>query len=362
MALCVHRASTTAPAWVYTLFLLLPLTRPEGIVFAVAGVLLYWRARGTAPKRFGWFAASVSLGVLYFIARWRYFHTFLPNPYYFKLAPTSWTTLRDYFLYNFGESKGYFLTLILIVLLARKSYTRIYALAGFLLLLLLYAPHGMHMNYADRFYFQVCFPILLFFLIAEDVAAAARTACIVAAVCLFSMEIGYLRKDLKYFPYLRQSNLNLGHRLAPFAEGHTLFTGDAGAIPYYSNWFTYDIFGLGTNRIARSGVTLALMQQEHPDLIFVESALPGPGVLNEVTSPGEGNVWTAPLEYLRQSGQYNYVGDSDFEGEYLVAFLRKDTPHYAEIVAALQQNAALSAKTHLSIKDLLLQRYVPWAN
>ena len=30
--------------------------------------------------------------------------------------------------------------------------------------------------------------------------------------------------------------------------------------------------------------------------------------------------------YIRQSGQYNYVADSDFQGEYLVEFLRKDTP------------------------------------
>jgi arabinofuranosyltransferase len=360
MALCAHRASTTSPAWVYTVFLLLPLTRPEGIVFACAGVLLYWRGRGTAPKRLPWFAASFSLGLLYFIARWRFFHHLLPNPSYVKLAPERWSAVASQVLYNFSESKGYFLLLFLVALVARKPCTRIFAIAGLALLLLLYAPHAMHMNYADRFYFQVAFPILLFFLIAEDVHRIAPTASIVVLVGLFAASIDELRPRLVYFPALIQSNLELGRGLAPFASNHTLFTGDAGAIPYYSNWISYDPFGLATYSIARAGVTLPLMRQLHPDLIFIESEDPGPGVLQQLTSAGEGPVWVAPLTYIRQSGEYDYVGDSDFRGEYLVEFLRKDTPQYAQIAAVLRQNTASSAGSRITLHDLLLQKYVPW--
>ena len=219
----------------------------------------------------------------------------------------------------------------------------------------------MHMNYADRFYFQVAFPILLFALIAEDLPRMAGTAFIFVLVGVFAISIDELRPRLVYFPSLIPSNLELGRKLAPFAANHTLFTGDAGAIPYYSNWLSYDPFGLATYRIAHEGMTLSLMQQLHPDLIFIESEDPGPGVLQQLASPGEGRLWIAPLTYISQSGEYNYVGESDFRGEYLVEFLRKDTPQYAEIAKVLQENTALSANTHISLRDLLLQKYVPWS-
>ena len=149
----------------------------------------------------------------------------------------------------------------------------------------------MLMNYADRFYFQVTFPILLFFLIAEEVARAARIACILAAILVFAVNPYYLREELRYYPYLRNANVDLGKRLAPYAANHTLFTGDAGAIPYYSNWFTYDFFGLGTNQIAREGVTLTFMQQHHPDLILIESPLPDAGLLTG-PPPGPSSMWS----------------------------------------------------------------------
>jgi arabinofuranosyltransferase len=361
MALAAHRASTTSPAWVYTLFLLLPLTRPEGIVFACTGVVLFWYLRGYAPKRLSWFAAALALGLLYFAARWRYFHHAFPNPYYIKLSTPSLGGLRDSLIFNLTASKGYFLVLILVPLLARKLSTRCFALSGLLLLLLLFAPHVMQMNYADRFYFQVTFPILLFFLIAEDLTQIARTAVVLAAICLFATSTGFLRQELKYFPYLIQSDLDLGRKLAPFAQNHTLFTGDAGSIPYYSGWVTYDAFGLATYTIARNGTSLPLMQQLHPDLILIESEDPGPGLLQQLSSPGEGPAWNVPLEYIHQSGEYDYIGESDFQGEYLVEFLRRDTPQYSEIAGALRQNAETSARTRLSIKDLLLQKYVPWS-
>jgi arabinofuranosyltransferase len=361
LAICVHRGPTVSAPYVYALALLLPLTRPEGIVFAFMGVLLFWRHRGDAPKQLPWLIAAVAAGLLYFLVRWHYFGHLLPNPYYSKVAQTTFNTIRDSLLYNFSQSNGYFLTLILLTLLAQKLYTRIFALAGILVLLLLYGTHLMLMNYADRFYFQVTFPILLFFLIAEDVASSARIACILAAVFLVALTPYYLREELHYYPSLRASNVDLGKRLAPFAANHTLFTGDAGAIPYYANWFTYDFFGLGTNRIAREGVTLAFMQQHHPDLILIESPLPDAGLLTG-PPPSRTTLWSGEILYLRQSNEYEYAGATDFQGFYLAEFLRKDTPQRDEILAALKQNTETSAQTHLSLKDLLLQRYVPWSN
>lgn len=356
MAICVHRAPVASAGWVYALFLLLPLTRPEGVVFAGVGVGLFWYRRGDAARHSGALVAVLLIAVLYFYARWHYFQHLLPNPYYFKLAPASWNETVANVLRNLTESKGYFLVLLLVCVFARRSYVRIFALCGVVLLLLLYAPHDMHMNYADRFYFQVAFPLLLFFLIAEDLAPMARLAGVIATVCLFSVTVPYLRTGLRYFPLRVQSDLDLGRRLAPFATGHTMLTPNAGAIPYYSGWVAYDFFGLGTYCVAHDGMSVGLLKELHPDLILVESTHPGEGVLSDPTYSSK----QAEIDFIRQSGEYDYVGESGMQQIYNVEFLRRETPQHDAMVRALRENMTVSASSRVSLKDLMLQRYVPW--
>jgi hypothetical protein len=241
--------------------------------------------------------------------------------------------------------------------LARKHYTRIFASCGFLLLLLLYAPHDMQMNYADRFYFQVACPFLLFFFIAEDLVSLARVASIVAAIFLFSINIPYLMTALNYFPFRTQADIDLAQRLTPFAMNHTVLTPNAGAIPYYSDWLAYDFFGLGTYRIGPDKLTLSFLNEIHPDLILVESTEPG---LKDFWSLGTYPNKSIEIEFLKESSEYEYVGESGCRGLYNVEFLRKDTPQHNQIVRALQQNIQTSSKSSHSWKDLLLQRYVRW--
>jgi arabinofuranosyltransferase len=366
MAIAVHRAPTTSPIWVYTLFLLLPLTRPEGIVFACAGVVLFWKLRGKAPRQLPYFGLALCLAIFYFFTRMHYFHNLLPNPFYVKLGPNSWRSVLSHLALNLTQSKAYFLTLILVLLLARKLTTRVFALCALLLLLLLFAPFRVAMNYSDRFYFQLTFPILLFFFITEDVAPISRLATLIAVFSLVGISDTYLTSNLTYFADFKHANIDLGRRLAPFAPGHSLVTGEAGGIPYFSNWVVYDPVGIGTGNIARHGVTLPLLQQLHPDLIFVYSTRPGPGVLDSplgdpAATPGPPD--SVLLDYIRQSGNYHYAGTCRWPiGYYLISFLRDDTPQHDQILTALQQNTSASAVPHHSIRDLLLQRYVPWTD
>ena len=359
MAICVHRAADTSPSWVYALFLLLPLTRPEGIVFACVGVALYWICRDGAAKDFGLFVLTFCLGALYFFARWHYFHHLLPNPYYLKFAHLPWWRTRTILLNNLNEEKGYLLVLILIAGLARRFYTRIFAVCGALLLLLVHAPHDMQMNYADRFYFQMTFPILFFFLIAEDLIPMARVAAVVTTTFMFSISLPYLVTALNYFPFRTQADIDLAQRLAPFAEGHSVLTPNAGAIPYYSNWIAYDFFGLGTYRIGPDKLTISLLKELHPDLILVESPQPNlTGFWSLGTYPNK----AVEIEFLRESSEYEYVGESGCQEIYNVEFLRKDTPQHDEIVRALRENMRTSSQSNLSLKDLLSQRYVRWSD
>jgi hypothetical protein len=360
MAICVHRAPAASALWVYALFLLLPLTRPEGIVFASLGVALFRYRRGSAPKHGALFAVALLLGILYFLVRWRYFHHLLPNPYYFKLGHSTGVEIRSSFLENLTDFKGYILVLVLIAALAQRFYTRIFAVGGTLLLLSVYAPHIVDVNYADRFYFQVVFPLLLLFLMTEDLARMARAAAVVATLCLFSINLPFLVDALLILPYWIPSDIDLGRQLAPFAGNHTLLTGDGGAIPYYSNWTVYDYQGLGTYGTAKNGLSVATLRQLNPDLLLIEGVTPGPAVLDEAPQVGTRSRTRAEIAFLRQSADYECVGASDYQNIYLVEFLRKDTPQHDKILRALERNTQTSAAARWSFKDLLLQRYVLW--
>jgi hypothetical protein len=362
MAIAVKRAQDTSPAWVYTLFLLLPLARPEGFVFACVGVFLFWKARGHASKQLAWFGAALCLGIVYFLARWHYFHHLLPNPFYVKVAHQPLRDLLGELAVNLAQFKGYFFAIVLIALLARRPVTRVFALCSLLLLLLLFAPHEMAMNYADRFYVQLTLPIVLIFLIAEDIPRVSRFAAIIAALFLLAFSPSDILKQLKYPANIARAHFDLGKRLAPFAANHTLIAGDVGGTPFYSNWFSYDFLGLATNSIAQHGLSVTTLNQMHPDLIILYNENPGPGLLSNGSWVGDPErTGRAMVQYINQSGAYQYAGSAKSNGFYLVEFLRKDTPQHDQILSTLQQNTVTSA-TDLSLKHLLLQKYLPSSN
>jgi hypothetical protein len=101
------------------------------------------------------------------------------------------------------------------------------------------------------------------------------------------------------------------------------------------------------------------LKELHPDLILVESTEPG---LKDFWSLGSYPNKYVEIEFLKESTEYEYVGESGARGVYNVEFLRKDTAQHDEIIRALQQNMQASARSKLTWKDLVLQRYVRWTD
>jgi len=359
MSLAASRAETTPPAWVYTLFLLLPLTRPEGILFACAGVTLYWRDRRHSSKQLPLFGLSLLLGIGYFLARWHHFHNLLPNPFYVKVVHESLRDMLALMAASAATYKGYLFALTLVALLAKNAVTRAMALCSLLLLVLLFSPHEMAMNFGDRYYVQLTLPILILFLITDNIPRLSRFAAVITVLFVLAFQPGEILWNVKYACCIKRAHFDLGRRLAPFADGHTMIAPDVGGLPYYSNWFTYDFLGLGTNSIARNGITTVSLQQMHPDLIVLYNQSPGPSLLQNSSYIGGTELTKdAFISYLNQSGQYDYAASSKANGFYLVEFLRKDTPQHDQILAALQQNGVTS-QTPFSLKSLLEQQYLP---
>jgi hypothetical protein len=286
----------------------------------------------------------------------------LPNPFYVKLEGDSVGAVLGHIRDNLSTFRGFLLALILILFIARKPVTRVFALCALAIIVLLVSPHDMPMNYADRYIFQVYLPVVLLFLIAEHITKIARIAVVIVAVFLVALSPSEMTYGVKYFPSMLRAHVDIGKRLAPFARNHTMLAGDVGVIPYYSDWVTYDFAGLATGDIARHGLDATSLEQRRPDLIILYNAKPGPGLLFDHSWVGPEPAASRIVQYIRDSGEYAYAASSRANHFYLVEFVRKDTPQFGQIVATLQQNDATSETTGLSIKDLLLQRYVPWSN
>ena len=216
------------------------------------------------------------------------------------------------------------------------------------------------MNYGDRFYFQLAFPLVICFLLVEDPLRVQRFGVLLLGTILVPISVGELNLGLAYYPCLKRAQVDLGHRLAPFAAGHTILLGDAGVIPYFSGWQTYDFLGLATNQIAREGVRTGMLHDLHPDLILVYSTTAGPALLSDGRDQVGGVGEATTLRYIREAGDYTYAGESQWRDFYLVAFLRNGIPQHDAIQQQISLNTISSARTHISIRALLLQQYVPW--
>ena len=123
---------------------------------------------------------------------------------------------------------------------------------------------------------------------------------------------------------------------------------------------TYDYLGLCTDSIAKNGLSIPLLRSLHPDLVVVYSAKPDGSDLFVKDPSTATDAQGVVLNYVQQSNEYKYAGASRWGSEYLVEFLRTDTPDHDALEQALQANATSSDQFRFSFKRLLTQEYVPW--
>jgi len=280
--------------------LLLGLTRPEGNLLVVLGicVALLMAAR---QARASLAAATATLyllpGVIYFLWRARYYGLLLPLPFYVKVAgqaPVAGVMNVLVFATFVGLHIG-FLVLLGLLRLRREMVPATIAAAG-LCVFFLFPRHIM--TYEWRFLFPV-FPLvcviasaglasLLDWLAAGPARAplaSRRTAAAVAWGICGVVSLGMLTDlpetlEVKrvYGAGMRTAHLALGRQLSRFRSNGkpmVIAIGDVGAVPYYSQWQTIDIFGLNDPGIAvfhRRDAEYVLSRK--PDLVVVVSSAP----------------------------------------------------------------------------------------
>lgn len=254
------------------------LTRPEGLLSAaVAGgflavEVLQGRRRVRALAAWGLaYALPVGAHVL-----WRrlYYGFWLPNTFYAKVAGFWWPQSLAYLgLFHEDYRILWFLPLALLALLRRREAPHILFAAALM-------AHLAYVGYigGDRFEFRFLVFVLpcLYWLLADGAAALGELAgggwpgravtASVAALLLAATYLGSIRpaarvtrhgvasvQDCKRYGARRRED---GLFLRGLVEKGLLpadlriAVGGAGALPYYTDWYTVDVFGLNDARIA----------------------------------------------------------------------------------------------------------------
>ncbi|HUM50530.1 MAG TPA: hypothetical protein PK431_01905 [Chitinophagales bacterium] len=273
--------TTTTQIYLWILCLLLPLTRPEGVVFAAFAFFYVLKIKKEKLHVVS-FSIVLLIGLLYFIWRYQYFQLLLPLPFYHK----SVTKINRVFtlLFNTYTSWQYILSSVLVVILLRKDKLFLY-LSGitFFLFFFLYAPAILAMNYADRFSFQLFFPLILFAFIKIDsqallTQAKVKTIAFFLILLTFSegiynnwiVEMASIKQNaMSTFIFPRAHYALAKHINRTHIKGLKVLFGDAGIFPYYANVETIDAYGLCDNFLSRNKLNETYFNNINPDIILI---------------------------------------------------------------------------------------------
>jgi len=345
------------------LCLLLPMTRPEGAAVAAVAVsayLFYGPSKHIRKRTLLVFLFFILPGAVYFGWRWRYFGYVFPNPFYvktlqpLKLGRVLWlsSTLQQHAM------------VILTTLAAFAFFRRTRAVIGLGLLIvaspiLVYAlSSSLFMDYQFRFLYHV-YPVFLVlfgysveFLLNEFAEMSDGgwffPKAFLAMVFIIFLTIATQEASdfLVAGNNSRQSSGFLGKELKAAdidKQYQTVALGDAGLIPYYSEWNCVDFIGLNDRHLAHApDSSLGYVLARRPSLILLYGGEGGePARIQFYLT--RNNSLSELLSALES--QYERVGWIDSKsGVSYVAFLRNDLPsnvrgRLAEVINVSADNA-----------------------
>ncbi|MEP4341570.1 MAG: hypothetical protein ABJ042_06250, partial [Lentilitoribacter sp.] len=272
------------------------------------------RAYNFAANKYSSLIPGLLLAI-YLFSSTVYFDDPLPNTFYAKSGG------------NFSPAKfltfSFFVAPTLFFLNRRNLSFGIFVIAYFSPIVLNYTTSNLQMNYAERFAFQIFFPIAM--LLAFTAANQTRVAYVsfsedfskVLRIPLSLVYSGALA--FFYIPFAISSSgtstllavsndysrvltahSSLGRMLAEISETYNISAfslGDAGAAAFQSRLIALDNVGLGSRAVARSGMSFEVLDLYSPDVVVFHS---GPlGVRANAHNQGVIQEWVAQNHYLQ---------------------------------------------------------------
>ena len=318
-------------------FALAAMTRPEGVLyFAIAilgaGILsllsLFKNMIDKKALAISFLSFVIFYGT-YFLWRYDYFGFLLPNTYYVKAAgfqlarlTRGWATLLDvllqwhvylliglafFALFSFKRDwawvlfSAYVITTLAYFIFVGGDFTVWFGprfIMPILPILLLMSSEGLH-NLLSQFF---PFPPPL----ARLVAFIALL--IIVGISYFYSWTGGSRGLEKYFAPQMRAWAELGRWIeANTSPGISIATDAAGLIPYYSQRYTYDMFGLTDLHIAHLqmetvGAGIVAHEKFDPQYILAQK----PDCIISTWMDADGNAVSAGLMSVREQFKQNY--------------------------------------------------------
>jgi arabinofuranosyltransferase len=308
------------------LLLLLPLTRPEGLLYSIMFFLLFKKTYGNSLKFNIVLIAVICIAVMYMIWRYSYFGKLFPNTFYLKSVKGIGF---GNFLKFFDEAKIYLFVLTILNVLVRNKLYLIFSVLTVVIALFVYAPSDLNTTINDRFTIQIFLPIYLlsFYLVNQAYDKI-----------LFVMFLVFIIG--RFYDYPKIASLNpqsfyykeIGKTLSKYSKNnYKLMLGEAGIIPYFSGLQCFDFIGLANSELSTNKLTIDYVRKISPDIIFLYGAGENEDNINL-------NFYSQDVivNYMKETNSYEFVGNLNNRDWCLKVFIHKSLPDYNSLNSELK--------------------------
>ena len=373
LALLILLVTEGRVAWASLASLALCLFRPDGVVFALPLLGYLVVSSKDRARSFGKVAGIfLAPGMLYFGWRVHYFGELFPLP--FLVKSDAQRVIGLVVAHSMHLSLKYLLfdtAVLLPGIMARGLRPRYLFVSLIAVPTAFYWMMRLDQNIGDRFFFYL--PLTAALLIAlhwEQTTLSSRRILLGVGVGAWLLLISMpFYRELRTFRDMQFNEAkSIAQALSEMPEHGTMITTEAGFLPYYSGWTTYDPWGLNTPEFAHRFIQPADVERLRADVIVAhpdqaESCLIQPGWQSQYGSRTWPNLtrnlvigardsryelWLISYgsEFYRQRRRWHY-GEGDRE----CWFLLRDSPRYSGIAEALRRHHGVAPPESIRLEE-----------
>ncbi len=287
---------------------ILLITRPEGLLFFITSIIALLCSNLQNINNIKHLKVNLkflttiiiaSLSLIILIYKIQYFGDFFPNTYYAKSTSKTVITILRNCRSNLSSSLPWifmvFLCLDFNQIISKNKFNILFKYGPFIAIYILYLQSALAMNYADRFWFQLFWPLIIYFITnnkniliinlsnIKNLVLNSKKIKKFAFVLISSLwsiksvSLGYVKDPddtpirlVSSFGRIVRSRAVLGKELDRILPKKTkIVIGDAGLLGFYANREAYDYLKLGTKEIAKKGLTQEFLNKVNPDLFIL---------------------------------------------------------------------------------------------
>jgi hypothetical protein len=349
--------------------LLLPLTRPEGAVFSLF-IFVYLAFIKKEKLYYPTLILFGLLGVFYFISRYLYFGLPLPLSFYHKSVGNNLGALG--LIYNSLTIWQYLLVFAYIFYITKEH--RLYKYISILVLFVYYFFYGtsaLLMNYANRFGFQLFYPVLIFALIVvfQHLHKHKKNKNISLAMLLFVIlitikglfahnivEISSIKNNALFSFAMQKGHIQVGKAIEKINDKNLkVMLGDAGVIPYIGKATFIDVQGLADVHLSRNKIDKKYFDETNADLVILVS------FSNQLqTIKQDKGTMGILYNIIQTENRHTYIGTlAAMRGYYnLFFYIRNDSKYKNQLETELRKAIVQSEQYTFKINDFLNLKYL----